>query len=375
MPDVVREMHAVVRAHRRGAGLHRHAAARPRSRCWPTSASTCRSRGKAPLCGNSIATDRGFLTRDMPELDDWLHYRMVDVSLGQGAGPALVPAGLLQRPQEGRRPPRARRHPGVGQELRYYRAAVFVPQPGPTSEQATAVAAELVGGDRRPRRSGCPRLGAGPRLRPRYACGRAHHGGCSSAGRAPGCDPGCRGFEPRHSPHDAAGHRREPVACGVSGRRAWMLHRPPRRAGDQDGRARVDDEEVDGGSVRVTRSTGCSGRCTTPALRRRPRGRRTRRSSPPRATPTPTTSTTPRARRSPSSGSRRRHCWRRPAAGSRNPIGGRARAGGGVRTLRVLRRADRRRPARGTAHGQDLHRVRVRPALTTCRTASAGPAR
>ena len=36
--------------------------------------------GKAPLCGNSIATDRGFLARDMPELDAWLHYRMVDVS-------------------------------------------------------------------------------------------------------------------------------------------------------------------------------------------------------------------------------------------------------------------------------------------------------
>ena len=34
----------------------------------------------APLCGNSIATDRGFLARDMPELDDHLHYRMVDVS-------------------------------------------------------------------------------------------------------------------------------------------------------------------------------------------------------------------------------------------------------------------------------------------------------
>src|SRR4051794_33649809 len=34
----------------------------------------------APLCGNSIATDRGFLARDMPSLDEHLHYRMVDVS-------------------------------------------------------------------------------------------------------------------------------------------------------------------------------------------------------------------------------------------------------------------------------------------------------
>ena len=35
---------------------------------------------KVPLCGNSIATDRAFLARDMPELDAFLHYRMVDVS-------------------------------------------------------------------------------------------------------------------------------------------------------------------------------------------------------------------------------------------------------------------------------------------------------
>src|SRR6185437_9327972 len=36
--------------------------------------------GKAPLGGNTVATDRGFIARDMPELDDWLHYRMIDVS-------------------------------------------------------------------------------------------------------------------------------------------------------------------------------------------------------------------------------------------------------------------------------------------------------
>ena len=34
----------------------------------------------APLCGNSIATDRGFIARDMPRLDAHLHYRMIDVS-------------------------------------------------------------------------------------------------------------------------------------------------------------------------------------------------------------------------------------------------------------------------------------------------------
>jgi oligoribonuclease len=34
----------------------------------------------APLCGNSIGTDRGFLARYMTEFDDYLHYRSIDVS-------------------------------------------------------------------------------------------------------------------------------------------------------------------------------------------------------------------------------------------------------------------------------------------------------
>jgi oligoribonuclease len=35
---------------------------------------------KIPLAGNSIGTDRRFLARYMPEIEDWLHYRVVDVS-------------------------------------------------------------------------------------------------------------------------------------------------------------------------------------------------------------------------------------------------------------------------------------------------------
>ena len=127
-------------------------ALRPRARA--------RSARKAPLCGNSIATDRGFLARDMPELDGCLHYRMVDVSLDQGAGPALVPAGLL----------RARRRRAAGtarsptswsrcEELRYYRAAIFVPQPGPTSEEARRPRTSLAGGADGRR---LPGLGAAP---------------------------------------------------------------------------------------------------------------------------------------------------------------------------------------------------------------------
>ena len=102
-------------------------------------------RGKAPLCGNSIATDRGFLARDMPELDDWLHYRMVDVSSVKELARRWYPRAYFNAPAKGGG------HRALAdilesvQELRYYRAAVFVPQPGPTSEQAAAFAAQLAG--------------------------------------------------------------------------------------------------------------------------------------------------------------------------------------------------------------------------------------
>ncbi|MBT4066785.1 MAG: oligoribonuclease [Euryarchaeota archaeon] len=36
--------------------------------------------GASPLCGNSIHTDRAFLAKEMPEILDLLHYRIVDVS-------------------------------------------------------------------------------------------------------------------------------------------------------------------------------------------------------------------------------------------------------------------------------------------------------
>ncbi len=100
---------------------------------------------RAPLCGNSIATDRGFLARDMPELDDWLHYRMVDVSSVKELARRWYPRVYFNAPQKGGG------HRALAdilesvQELRYYRAAMFVPQPGPTSEQAAAVAAAAAG--------------------------------------------------------------------------------------------------------------------------------------------------------------------------------------------------------------------------------------
>ena len=102
---------------------------------------------KAPLCGNSIATDRGFLQRDMGELDDWLHYRMVDVSSVKELARRWYPRAYYNAPKKGGG------HRALADiresvlELQYYRSVVFVPQPGPTSEQAVAAAAALLPGD------------------------------------------------------------------------------------------------------------------------------------------------------------------------------------------------------------------------------------
>ena len=98
---------------------------------------------KAPLCGNSIGTDRGFLVRDMPELDAWLHYRMVDVSSVKELSRRWYPRAYYNSPKKGGG------HRALAdilesiQELRYYRATVFVPMPGPTSEEAAAASALL----------------------------------------------------------------------------------------------------------------------------------------------------------------------------------------------------------------------------------------
>ena len=99
--------------------------------------------GKAPLCGNSIATDRGFLARDMTEVDEFLHYRMVDVSSVKELARRWYPRAYFNSPKKaGGHRALADIHESV-QELRYYRSTVFVPQPGPTSEQAQAAAAAL----------------------------------------------------------------------------------------------------------------------------------------------------------------------------------------------------------------------------------------
>ena len=101
--------------------------------------------GTAPLAGNSIGTDRGFIARDMPELDGYLHYRMVDVSSIKELCRRWYPRAYFAQPQKGmQHRALADIHESI-RELRYYRQAVFVPPPGPSSEEARVVAGEVVG--------------------------------------------------------------------------------------------------------------------------------------------------------------------------------------------------------------------------------------
>ena len=98
---------------------------------------------KVPLCGNSIATDRSFLARDMPELDAFLHYRMVDVSSIKELARRWYPRVYFASPEKhGGHRALADIRESI-RELQYYRAAVFVPQPGPDTAAARQLAARF----------------------------------------------------------------------------------------------------------------------------------------------------------------------------------------------------------------------------------------
>ncbi len=97
----------------------------------------------APLAGNSIATDRGFIARDMPKLDDFLHYRMIDVSSIKELCRRWYPRIYFGQPEKGlAHRALADIHESI-RELRFYRQTAFVPPPGPSTSDIAAVAAEL----------------------------------------------------------------------------------------------------------------------------------------------------------------------------------------------------------------------------------------
>jgi oligoribonuclease len=98
---------------------------------------------KVPLCGNSIATDRSFIARDMTELDAFLHYRMIDVSSVKELARRWYPRAYFASPEKrGGHRALADIQESV-RELRYYREVIFVPVPGPDSATARDVAARV----------------------------------------------------------------------------------------------------------------------------------------------------------------------------------------------------------------------------------------
>jgi oligoribonuclease len=160
MVDVVREMHTT-------SGLIEELAsgvtlAEAQEKVLAYVRSHIRDARKVPLCGNSIATDRAFLARDMPELDAFLHYRMVDVSSIKELARRWYPRAYFASPlKHGGHRALADIRESI-QELRYYREAIFVPPPGPDSPTAREIAgkygiapagkgtANPAGGQRRP---------------------------------------------------------------------------------------------------------------------------------------------------------------------------------------------------------------------------------
>jgi oligoribonuclease len=100
----------------------------------------CPDGSRPPLAGNTVATDRAFLARDMAELEGFLHYRIVDVSSIKELARRWYPRAYYQAPaKQGNHRALADIQESI-EELRYYRETVFVPAPGPDSDTAREVA-------------------------------------------------------------------------------------------------------------------------------------------------------------------------------------------------------------------------------------------
>src|SRR5690349_1050930 len=137
MPDVVRDMHArsgLTEEVRRSTVTMREA----EERVLAYIREHVPDPRTAPLAGNSIATDRGFLSRDMPELDAHLHYRMVDVSSIKELCRRWFPRVFYAKPEKWLA---HRELADIRESIRehdYYRRTLIVAAPGPSSKEAPA---------------------------------------------------------------------------------------------------------------------------------------------------------------------------------------------------------------------------------------------
>lgn len=141
MPDVVREMHTasgLLTELESGVML-----AEAEARVLSYVREHVPGARKAPLAGNTVYVDRGFLARDMAELDAHLHYRLVDVSSIKELIRRWFPAIYFNSP------PKQGGHRALVdiresiEELRFYREAVFVAPPGPDATAVKALAARF----------------------------------------------------------------------------------------------------------------------------------------------------------------------------------------------------------------------------------------
>ena len=105
----------------------------------------CPDGSRPPLAGNTVATDRAFLARDMADLEAFLHYRIVDVSSIKELSRRWFPRAYFQSPAKlGNHRALADIQESI-EELRYYREAVFVASPGPDSSTAREIARRHAG--------------------------------------------------------------------------------------------------------------------------------------------------------------------------------------------------------------------------------------
>jgi oligoribonuclease len=82
-----------------------------------------------PLCGNSIGTDRRFLAAQLPDIENWLHYRSVDVSTVKELCRRWYPGALAKAPEKGTTHRALEDIRESLAELGYYRASIFRPEP------------------------------------------------------------------------------------------------------------------------------------------------------------------------------------------------------------------------------------------------------